>query len=416
MIKGLLIGVLIFLSPSVLAQNNSTAFLNRVIQSAQDQFKTLPSNQIEHLKKFHIDELQFRTQTDEFDFDRQEYTMRLRPGNFRMAAYQKELYEAYEKKARLSTEERKADGLFSAYELWMNHQLNLEELSLKKRKTSLLKDKIKVYNKQLDLSNFNIIRYIDTEDDLNRLEIDIKQLNWRIDNQARSIYGETKPYIDLDKTLISIEKIKTLINAGEELVDNQSLASKILDLDKLITQKEIDMENAETKQMLDFVQLRYGGPHDDPLREKVRLAVGINLPTKSRNKLKINELLLEQLENEYEFQADIERQKINGEIAKEILQEELALYQLVIEQNKSSILKNQTIMQRIESSSSTSPLELLDIKILALEKEERLFEIRKDLFDAYLEWLEASGRSTALPFKNYLDENLETLNYDPGFW
>ncbi len=416
-IRSILILLCLVSSHFLLSQSSSTDFFNSVIKTTQDQFITIPSTDFELLNRFHIDELQFRTQTDEFDLERQEYTLRLRPGNFRIADHQKELIKAYEQKARLSNQENKEEQLISAYTIWTNHQIYKAELALKKNKVSLLNDKLKVYNKQLDLPNFNIIRYIETEDAVNNIEIDIQKLTWKIANQEQNIYPNKEMADDNSiDAILSIEDIITLVNKGEQVIYEDDLAKRLLALDQLIMQKEIAMENAETKQILDFVQVRYGGPHDDLFNEKVSVGVGINLPTKSRNKIKINELLLEQKDDEIQYQKDIEDQKVEATIAYEALIEELKLYQLILSQNENSILKNKTIKDRIESSAASSPIDLLDIKLLEHEKIERLFELEKDVFQAYLDWLEASGLMNALPLKNYLTKNLEPLSYDPDFW
>ena len=411
------ISFLFFSSFFIYAQESSSAYFNAVIKSTQEQFVKFPSLEGSHLKKFHLDRLQFRTETDEFEFNRQEYAIRVSPGNYRLADYQKDLFKAQQEKLTLLNERGKAAPLLTAYSIWLNFRINVIELSLKQKKISLLQDKLKVYNKQLDLPNFNVLRYIETEDALHNLELDVKELEVRIENQKKIIASQGNAGdSNTANDLISISSLMKVANNEAGLVNSDPLEKKILELDRMIIQKEIELENAESQQILDFLQLRYAGPHDDPFRERASISAGINLPTKSKNKLKINELLLEEQENDFEFQQEMEEQKYEVALALQELKEEFELFELVNTQNQNSILKNATIMERVEASSSTSPIDLLDIQLLAIEKEERLLNIKNDIYDAYLDWLEISGRSTSIPFINYLAEGLPTLTFDAAFW
>ena len=407
-----------FICSSFKAQEiSSTQYFNKVIENIQENFAAFPSADFEYLKPFYIDEVQFRTQTDEFDFNRQQYTIRVRPGNFKLPKLQRELINSYYQKSQMVQSELKVDALESAYTIWLNLNLNKEETMFFDREAILLNDKAKVFKRQLDIPNFNILKLLNTEDDLHRTELDLLTAKIRIANQSGILSQElgTKDE-NISSQLISVEKIKSVLaNSIQEAVVNK-FNNKILELDQSIIEQEIALENAESQNILDFVQLRYSGPHDDFFREKVSLSVGINLPMKSRNKLKINELKLDAIKENVDVQSDNEELQYESDIARQKVFESIEIYELIKTQNESSIITNDVLMSRYETSASTSPLTLLDIQILRHKKDKRLYDAKKDVYETYLDWLVESRKIFEMPFKNYLSEAVESLEYDEGFW
>ncbi len=414
------LSILFFLvcSFSSLAQEiSSTQYFNSVIKNVERDFVEFPSSDFEFLKPFFIDELQFRTQTDEFELERQEYALRIRPGNFKLPKLQRELFNSYYQKSQLVQNQLKVDVLEHAYTLWLNLYLNEKELILANTEAALLKDKVKVYRKQTDIPNFNILRLLNTEDDLHNTELQILTSKIKSKNQSGILAQELgNSKMAVSSELISIEKIKSILSSSKQEAFVNKFKDKITNLDQSIIQKEIALENAESQNVLDFVQLRYGGPHDDVFREKVSISVGINLPTKSRNKLKLNELKLDALKEDIDNQSDIQEQQYETDIANQKVIELIEIYELIKSQNESSIITNDVLMSRYESSASTSPLMLLDIQILRYKKDKRLHESKKDIYEAYLDWLIVSRKIFEMPFKNYFSETVETLNFSTDFW
>ncbi len=415
---GLIILFFIVCSVSSKAQEiSSSQYFNTVIKNAEGDFVEFPSADFEFLKPFFIDELQFRTQTNEFELERQEYALRVRPGNFKLPKLQRELFNSYYQKSQLVQNQLKVDVLEHAYTLWLNLYLNKEELILSNAESRLLKDKVKVYKKQIDIPDFNILRLLNTEDDLHNTELQILTSKIKSNNQSGILAQELGlASIEVSSDLISIEKIKSILtNTNQQAVVNKFKES-IRNLDQSIIQKEIALENAESQNILDFVQLRYSGPHDDVFKEKVSISVGINLPTKSRNKLKLNELKLDALKEDIDNQSDLKELQYESDIASQKVAELIEIYELIKNQNESSIIKNEVLMSRYETSASTSPLVLLDIKILRYDKDKRLYEAKKDIYEAYLDWLIASRKIFEMPFKNYFSESVETLDFSTDFW
>lgn len=409
--------VLIGSSTAVAQEISSTQYFNKVIKNIEGNFTPFPSSDFEFLKPFYIEKVQFRTQTDEFELDRQEYAVRIRPGNFKLPKLQRDLFNSYYQKSQLTQSQLKIGAIEQAYELWLNLYFNQQELELGKIETSFLNDKVKVYKKQLDIPNFNILRILETEDDLHRTELEILDAKIRSGNQA-GIIGQTLDISDVNVSsdLISIDKIKSIIAKSKtELVVNR-FEENLLAIEQSIIEKEIALENAESQNILDFVQLQYRGPHDDFFKEKVSVSVGINLPTKSSNKLKINELKLDALKETMDVENDANEIHAEVDIAYQRIVERITTYELIKTQNENSIMTNEVLMARYETSASTSPLTLLDIQILRFRKDKRLYEAKKDIYEAYLEWLIISRKIFETPFKNYLSEDMKDLEYDGDFW
>ena len=134
-------------------------------------------------------------------------------------------------------------------------------------------------------------------------------------------------------------KIEEIAKSVTLLIDQKS--SYIQDeqsrLDQEILDTEIRLEKAEKNRIIDFLQVRYQGPREDLLQERLSVSLGIEIPSSGSRKTKIRELNIEKWKSEQEAQSKrqlllMEIEKLAAELLEKIStwefsnQTELGLY------------------------------------------------------------------------------------------
>ena len=120
-----------------------------------------------------IDEIEFRTETDEFELDRQRYTLRFTPSSKRINSSIRELANAQNSKFIYLENELQKKYINDSYKNTIAfYELYLEEKLLKQLLTNL-KDQNTVYQKLLTTKNSYSVRWLDVRNEISELESEL---------------------------------------------------------------------------------------------------------------------------------------------------------------------------------------------------------------------------------------------------
>ena len=343
-----------------------------------------------------IETYEFRTESDEFDFDRQEYLVRLTPTSPRVRKAQSALFDHYREKLSLVESYYVNDKIEEAYYQWTDLYINQQKLAIYQALRDISQDKQAVYQQQARGQDFDYTKLVDAQKELNDLNLQIRELALKASMlKARANLGtETLIFEDM----IGVDQITQAISS---MPPADSSDAKY-DYRQALLDKEIALERAEKRKIFDFVQVRYAGPHDDLLGERIAVGAAIKIPTSGNRNLKIEEIRIEQ--QELALEQQIARQKIAKEMNERLLQirSKVAVYQTFEEVRASEIESYQAISTFVAQEQGEDPLLLLEIneniEKVELDKVKHLEEI----YEGYLEYLSLSGKMFARPFKNYL--------------
>lgn len=367
-----------------------------------DELSTIPSSPNSNnsdLKTSWIDKAEIRTETDEFDFDRQRYALRITPSPKKVNKAIHNLMDAYTNKSsqinikNLFTEiNLRYDKILTAYNIELQKQLKSNLLEV-------YKDQDKVYKKLLDAKNSYTVRWLDVQKEISELEVDIFEMRKR-----RSLVIENNYEIDWTK-MIDIQNIQeSLLQLSTTTLENPTDTD--FDIDNQIINQEIELRKAESNTYFDFLQVDYKGPSEDPIDERISITAAFQLPiTDNKSKLKLAELRNEQAE--IELKKDIEISERKNEI-KNLYEELIILIEISnMRQDRLSEIKinSQTLSESYQSYSDPNPLFLLQQKELILKEEIEIAKIEGEIIESYVEYLSETGHLYALPFKNYLSIN-----------
>lgn len=326
-----------------------------------------------------IDGIDFRTETNQFDVDRQRYTFRLSPNTPKLRKAQANLHQLYLKKATLQNTLLKKDFIEIACEEVLDFYEAFQTLSIKEELLIVLEDQEKVWRKLSQRTTGFPKEWLAIQEDIGQLQVEIFR-----EEEALKIWQADGIWLNWDDLLAAgslIEKIQRN-EAGKF-----HLQAKEYDIDNLIVEREEELEYAEQKKILDFIQVEYRGPHDDIFEEKISLTAAFRLPFSSNRQLKMEEIAIEkevlQQERLAEKQLSIYKEKeLRNRI--NLLTQELIFMQEKANKQASLLLNLATKQSNREGG---NPLLLLYQKENRLKSALDILDLEMDIYQEYLDYL-----------------------------
>ncbi len=358
-----------------------------------------------------VDELEFRTETDEMNFDRQEYLMRFRYNTKGERNAQNKMHssniELEEAERILILEET----LMDKYSLVLKYMALFQEIEITKEQQIVVLDKIIVLRRKAVAStdDFEINDLLKEEENAQELEQKLLGLKNDYDYLKSLIKTSLKinTEIELDASnIISIDELKSKIEQlPKSVAANYNLFKRKLNIDQ--SALEYDLEKTKNDWKMDYVQFKYAGRDKLNFGQKWSFGLGVEIPLKDAGRLEKSDYLLDRmaLENRILLQnaSLAERlQKTYQGIESKIQQHELVERQLADSQLLYSF-------ENYPQHQDADPLVLLNIKSSLLKRQFNKMKIEKDIYSLYLEIIELTGKAVEMPLRNYLSSNWELL-------
>jgi len=288
------------------------------------------------------------------------------------------------------------DFIEIAYEEVLAFYEAFRKLSIKEELLTVLQDQEKVWGKLSQVSREIPKDWLDIQEDIAQLEIDIfKETNtlqsWQIDGQS------------LDwEALIPADKI--LNQLGNNVNNQFQLQAREYDVENLIVEREEALEQAEQKKLLDFVQVEYRGPHEDLLKERVSLTAAFRLPFSSGRKLKMEEIAIEKemLQRERLAEKQLNQYKERDTRKKlELLVQELIFSKKLYKAQSEKML---AIAQKSSALRGDNPLFTLYQKEAQIEKKLEVLKLEMSIYAEYLDYLKLTEQLFAGPAYDLLSK------------
>lgn len=335
-----------------------------------------------------VEEYSIRTETDRFDFGRQEYQLRMSPNSIRKRKAQRNLYNHIKllpdmEKSRLVCE-RSSD----LHEEWLDLYIAAERIAILKELQLVLEDKQKILEAELSALKVDVKDVLSLQTDLTDNAMRLFEAEQRYERLLER--NELSGY-ELDfSRMIGVPDVLEQLEADK---GNSAVPDPELRYEQDLLDKELALEKAEGSQFLDFIQLNYNGPHSDFWRERVSLGMAFEIQASGNRKLKVQEILMERqvldLEEKVERFEGIER---IGNLRSRIEQEAAAyLFYRDLLQKES---------EQLEKIESTTGLDRDGLPVLLLEMNERSLKMKlkslsqeNDILRLFIEYRFESVRS-----------------------
>ncbi len=371
---------------------SSTEFIQQylaVVNTSKDA-SSLPDD----FKTIWLEELEFRTQTRDFDIDQQRYTLRFKPTTKKIRNAQTNLSNLLDEEFLLKKTNFGNALLVDAYKEWLELVMLEKKIRIYNDLLIIYEDIEKVLLKLSQVDPLNVKEFLEVKSDISKTNIAIQTSEKVINDYLLDMH------INVDD-LLSLKELKTTLT--KQLLSSPSLISQQQERNKhAILEAEIALEQVEQQQLFDFFQIQYQGPHTDGLEERISIGTSINIPFSSKRSLKIQELQLEQLilSEEMQFEQVVKKDKINKEKIK--LARLIDNYTFAKTQLQAQKQDANKFLAKMTEQEGVTPLLLLYNKV---EEEKRALDMLKledDIYNTYIDYLEVSEFLFIVPFRNFL--------------
>ncbi|SEQ05593.1 hypothetical protein [Neolewinella agarilytica] len=331
-----------------------------------------------------IEEYELRTETRDFDIDRQEYTFRVSPSTGRKRRALTALYNHQERAPDFEAQESSCDDLADRYYQWLVLYLMDRELDILNRLKVVLDDRQLVLSRQAGNLDFDWSKLIGLRQDISDFELRLSRL--------KTVQARINKELGLKDPFFSFEGFISLSEIGEAFPGNfkKGLDPK-LDYELATVAHELELEKAEQKQFFDFAQLKYQGPHTDELQERFSVGLAFQLPNSGDKKLKMRELELEvqSLRKEQEVEVATDKEVYEAEVAGWLIEYEHFRFMTATHRKEQEELR--LISNQLKKKEGFNPLPLLAIQERAIRNELKLLDVSTDLYQSYLKIRERGG-------------------------
>ena len=353
-----------------------------------------------------IEKLEFRTETNNFDFRKQEYLMRVTPNSSKNIKSQRQFQETVRYMSEMELETAYGKAVRERYDLLLNFIFLQDILTVKKKQEVLLKDKVTLFKRSVTLPDFDVLELIEAEDDAQenlREILDLQNAISTFEKEIRRRSGKDLPLRIEKENLLSIADLKLKLKKLQTEKSNSHPELELLSAKMYSQVLEHARELAKSKFSVGYVQAKYGYDPDDSFRKSFSLGVGFEIPLKNAGQLNLNELKIDILEAESDFKST-ENQLISEKISVfRTLENLIKKHNLVKEQLDDG--QAEFALQEYRKIAEASPKALLKLRENTLKKELLLQKLKFEIIQNYIEYLDLSGLLGKIPMKNYLLKN-----------
>ena len=357
-----------------------------------------------------IEEMEIRTETNDFDLAQQQYLLRMRTNNKHQQQLNRNLHNV---RIRLNDAERQLlinEATAERYDLLAH---NYFQRILKQKDLELMQtceDHLRVLRGEAQFGKADPGTLIEREELYFATERDLLKFDNQI-AQSKAyctlLAGSDIDSIDFREGLPDVVEIKAIASRIEAEPDANHVLLSQKQVRLLRTQQRRELEEVESNRWFDYVQARYQNRGDDPFKEEFAVGVGIRLPFKGSKKLDIQELEIDEREEQKEMD------QLRNTIALKIYRSKWKLdhliqeYELLARQHDQS--QAALTLGQYRQTEGARPADLLNIKEVILKRERKLIRLHYEVVLQYIDLLEASGKMMTTPRLNYLSKNLESF-------
>jgi len=331
-----------------------------------------------------VERMELRTESDEFELNRQEYSLRFSPATSALRKAQSRLIKLSNQEASFYTSELTLELNKLLFEDFLILYKTKRQQQLNAELQIVLKDQEKVARRMIQDPDFNPKKLLEIEEDLYKLSIESFDNELTFNNLLT--YWKMPDFSEM----LSIQQIESTL--ASYLLNPENLPQdQKYQLDKQIIEAEMQLEKAEKNRIIDFFQLRYQGPHEDLFNERLQVGIGLELPFSGSSKTKLEQYQIEKWKLEQEAQMELQLSSI------ELKQEATKLKQNIRKWEFSSEALSQSLdeFKQLEKSSRegewNSPELLLYKKAQQIERKMEILKLETEIYRLYLNFLQKVG-------------------------
>lgn len=359
----------------------------------------------------YLDKVEFRTETEEFDLEKQKYAVRFYPKGIGETRYLKKLSGLVSDAALSESETYYTKALKSRYDTILQYMLLSSYIEYYQKLWVLYDDKINVLRKKCsnDLPSYinELIRAEDQQVDIQLAKIKYEHQYAALLRQVRSLSGKDGGICIDEKDMVKNAQISLLVSDLKEDDCIQNVYMKNRALKKELSYIKYRVEVSKNQDYLSYFQVAYKSEDRDDPEKAVSLELGVKLPFIHSGCEDLEQKKIKLLKSKLGFEE--EKEKYTEKISSaSLLLRRLISQRLTLSQRKEHG-DAEVSYRAYLNVDGVDPLDLLKIKESILKNEIELVEIDNRIRESYIELLEITGHLSQKPLKNYLSSYLEPI-------
>ncbi|MBK8955582.1 MAG: hypothetical protein IPM34_08505 [Saprospiraceae bacterium] len=346
-------------------------------------------------------QLEFRTETNEFRIDRQEYIFRLSFQNLKDNAYSGKIYATELQLYEQEYVHCKSKMLAEKYDRIVEFYKTMEFLNYYKTSLAQYESFYNTYAMRLHEKTDYIKTLAKIELKITVYQLESSKLEMELQNMARDISPDATP--EESKPEIQIAELTHFLESDHTLIFKEA---GIADLQQQVEQLKFKQKKSASNQLLDFIQTRFADDPEDPIKEKASVGLGLKIPYVIRN---------QHLSEDYRFktqrirwETEQKRQEWLRELS--ILKSELlnSCKHYLNFENKLQSLNHKYALKGLLEAQVLDAEDIADLRIEIQMLNIQQLKSKYEILAKYIQYLHLSGHFInnpnlyylSLPFKN----------------
>ncbi|SEQ61522.1 hypothetical protein [Neolewinella agarilytica] len=218
-----------------------------------------------------IENLELRTETNEFDWRKQEYVLRVSPNSLKNIKTQKQYQESVKYLTEMELQTAFSGALKERYDLMVDLIYLKKILEVKNKQKVLFNDQVTLLQRSVDLIDFDVLELISVTHDAQENSREILSLKSSIRTVERTIQKMLKsdrPIVLAPNILPGIEDLKAIIVGIDEEVQMMHPELEVRSAQLYNVMLEHEMELSASSFSIGYVQAKYGYNENDPFKKK----------------------------------------------------------------------------------------------------------------------------------------------------
>ena len=370
------------------------------LQQVQDKLDFLKDN---NFNSPWLRETEVRIRSNDFNVSPEDFRLRFSPSNPWQIKANKQYYKAQQSQLDIEYLFTLNKTLRTRYDLLIEHFHTSEFEELNKLKFEYYSDVLKIIGQYGSTMNLDVKDLVDADKSQLEARLGWKEMAFQreeIESLIKEISAFTGDIDWKDLDIIRVEDIKQIIRAIQQELDVSNVYIAQIEQKNALSAARMDVEKTEARQNIGYLQAEYDIDRGKSFERHFGYQIGLSIPLTNPDKPDINRRKISLMDDE----TALNNRKImvarRQKLLKLRLDHLIDQYDFVTE--KLSILEKNKILEISGLDKNPDPDKFLKMREYQLELVDKKIEISKDLYEAYISYLDYAGRLVQSPVKNYL--------------
>ena len=336
-------------------------------------------------------DMEFRYSQDNFQEDKQTYTVRVEPRGLKENSLERRRHEGERHLYQNRNEMMFRKLLLSRYATLIDGIFCQEILSIKKEMVAVYRDRVIFLEETMGSTVFEPKKYLEAYRQENDLELEIASLRDTLtlleDRVCSTLGKELQPCFNT-RGLIPIERIRRIRQDCLSIPIPENVNTRRADIEAGLA--DIDYEKETSRSWINFIQVSWEHDNDNTTAESLSMELGIPLPfSGSRDNAVITKKIQAKAGKSNQEVVMREEKDKSCRVMDELLKRLNSYDRFYVMCDHRDEVATSAVVQQVKTEDADV---LLYLKLEKLENRARLAEMAKAVYEAYIDMMDVLGR------------------------